>query len=126
MCGLVGFIDFFCETDQQVLSLMSSTLSHRGPDAEGSKLYFDKARAIGFAHRRLSIIDLSELGNQPLVYKNYTVIFNGEIYNYKEIKESLVKLNHVFNSESDTEVILHAYEEWGYIGTYKLHGIINT
>ena len=113
MCGLVGFIDFSCETDQRVLNLMSSTLIHRGPDAEGDKLFFESECTIGFAHRRLSIIDLTELGNQPLVYKNFTVVFNGEIYNYKEIKESLIKLNHVFNSESDTEVVLHAYEEWG-------------
>lgn len=105
MCGINGF-NF---SDEGVILKMNHSIKHRGPDAEG--VYVDKNVSIG--HRRLSILDLSEKGKQPMIYKNYMITYNGEIYNYLEIRDKLRSLNHQFLSESDTEVILHAYEEWG-------------
>ena len=89
---------------------MNQLIIHRGPDAEGY-FFFEN---IAFGHRRLSIIDLSEKGNQPMNYlENYTITYNGEIYNYVEIRQELVKLVYSFRSESDTEVILASYAHWG-------------
>ncbi len=92
---------------------MNDSLRHRGPDAEGS--YFDDGISLG--HRRLSVIDLSENGAQPMTYthgeRTATIVFNGEIYNYKEIREKLKKVGYKFKSNSDTEVILASYLEWG-------------
>jgi asparagine synthase (glutamine-hydrolysing) len=113
MCGVVGFIDFGGKTDQGILENMSLALSHRGPDAHGIKIFNTFKVNLGLAHRRLAIIELSELGSQPMNYKQFTIVYNGEVYNYEEIKSSLIKLNHTFVSGSDTEVILHAFEEWG-------------
>ncbi len=88
---------------------MTDTLIHRGPDDEG--IYVQKN--IGLGHRRLSIIDTSEAGHQPMRYKHFVITYNGEIYNYLEIRKKLVDLGHIFETRTDTEVILHAYEEWG-------------
>ncbi len=94
---------------------MTNALMHRGPDASG--YYFDQTAnySIGLGHRRLSIIDLSPAGNQPMQFLNgrYWIVFNGEIYNFAEIKNTLADLGHQFETQSDTEVILHAYHEWG-------------
>lgn len=105
MCGIAGFN----WKDESLVKKMTDTLQHRGPDGEGQ--YVDKSVSLG--HRRLAIIDLSEKGKQPMIYKNYVLTFNGEIYNFEEVKELLLQKGHQFESESDTEVILHAYEEWG-------------
>ncbi len=115
MCGISGFVDFESRTAEPELLAMSDALIHRGPDAFG---YFYKPTGkytVGLAHRRLSVIDLSPAGNQPMQFLNgrYRIIFNGEIYNYAEIKEILAGSGHQFVSHSDTEVILHAYHEWG-------------
>jgi asparagine synthase (glutamine-hydrolysing) len=126
MCGIAGFIDFSARTSEGTLKKMTDSLIHRGPDADG---YFYEKRnnyAIGLGHRRLSIIDLSPLGNQPMSFSNgrYQIVFNGEIYNYQEIKDELVQIGHEFISHSDTEVILHSFNEWGtkavnrYIGMF--------
>lgn len=113
MCGFTGLIDFTKSSNQQVLIDMINTLHHRGPD-NNTAIIFETAHCqIGFAHARLSIIDLSEGANQPMNYKNFTIIFNGEIYNFQEIINELVALGHHFNLHSDTEMILHAYEQWG-------------
>ena len=113
MCSISGFIDFNKKTSLQVLEQMNRTMIHRGPDGEG--YYYDEQEkyAIGFAHRRLSIIDLTEGGKQPMQYQHLTIVFNGEIYNYEEIKKELLALGHSFHSSSDTEVILHAFAQWG-------------
>jgi asparagine synthase (glutamine-hydrolysing) len=115
MCGIAGFIDFNNQTSEGILKQMTDSLVHRGPDADGC--YYGKRYnyAIGLGHRRLSVIDLSPLGNQPMQFGNgrYQIVFNGEVYNYQEIKEELEKKGHRFNSHSDTEVILHAFHEWG-------------
>ena len=113
MCGISGFVDFNKKTGKPVLEKMNRMLAHRGPDGEGYGLYENDEASVGFGHRRLSIIDLSEGGSQPQSYKNFHITFNGEIYNYLEIKDKLISKGHRFHSHSDTEVILHAYAEWG-------------
>lgn len=113
MCGISGFVDFAKNSNQQLLEKMNRIMAHRGPDGEGYAMYQTNNAVIGLGHRRLSIIDLSEGGKQPKSYKNLHITFNGEIYNYLEIKKRLEDKGHIFNSHSDTEVVLHAYEEWG-------------
>lgn len=113
MCGISGFIDFKNQSSDFVLDEMNSSLYHRGPDGSGSNFFQLNAAQIGLAHRRLSIIDLSEAGKQPMQFEHLWLTFNGEVYNYKEIKNELIKLNHHFKGHSDTEMILHAFAEWG-------------
>lgn len=113
MCGIAGFVDFSKKSNEDTLGKMASCLQHRGPDGGG--VFFTEApmAAIGLGHRRLSIIDLNETANQPMHYKGLHIIFNGEIYNYVEIRRQLIGLGHQFQTHSDTEVILHAWQEWG-------------
>src|SRR3989344_2558479 len=108
MCGISGAYGI---EDKKLIRSMNSKISHRGPDQEG--YFFDKDIMLG--HRRLSIIDLSERGRQPMHNEDETVwvVFNGEIYNFLDIKDELEKKGHRFYSETDTEVIVHAYEEYG-------------
>lgn len=112
MCGIAGIIDFRGDTpDYCLLNQMGNVMSHRGPDDNGVFL----TNGIGLTHRRLSIIDLSEAAHQPMANSKGTLwlIFNGEIYNYKELAGELKRSGHSFRSNSDSEVIIHAYEEWG-------------
>ena len=102
---------------------MNRTLAHRGPDGEGYAMYETDDATIGLGHRRLSIIDLSEGGRQPKTFGNLHLTFNGEIYNYAEIKTELETKGHQFNSHSDSEVILHAYAEWGSEALQKFIGM---
>jgi asparagine synthase (glutamine-hydrolysing) len=119
MCGFVGIInDRDQAVDFNVLSEMAATLDHRGPDDEGHLL----EGSIGFYHKRLSIIDL-ETGGQPMTSGDITVVFNGEIYNYVELREELKKKGHVFKTQSDTEVIIKAYEAYGLDAVNKLNGM---
>jgi len=116
MCGITGFIDWKeqnCYDNKIVISKMIDTLNHRGPNNQGFEIFTFPYSTVAFAQSRLSIIDLSNAGHQPMNYKNYSIVFNGEIYNYKELKAELLSLGHFFISDSDTEVILHAYEQWG-------------
>lgn len=113
MCGISGFIDYKHHTGDHVLKDMTDSLAHRGPEASGYKTERTEQAVVGLGHRRLSIIDLSESGNQPMQFQDIWVVFNGEIYNFQEIKEELKTAGHTFTSHSDTEVILHAYKEWG-------------
>jgi asparagine synthase (glutamine-hydrolysing) len=108
MCGICGFN----WEDKKLIKEMAHAMSYRGPDQEG--YYTDKN--ISLAHKRLSIIDLSENGKQPMVNEDgsIVIIFNGELYNFQDIKPELEKKGHRFNSDSDTEVIIHAYEEYGF------------
>ena len=107
MCGIAGFN----WADQQLIEVMKSTLVHRGPDAEGTYV----APGISLGHRRLSILDLSESGRQPLSNEDGSVwiTFNGEIYNHPELRARLQGKGHIFRGRSDTESIVHAYEEYG-------------
>lgn len=113
MCGISGFVDFKKQTDLEILNKMNNTMVHRGPDGFDTFLDQNEQAQVGFGHRRLSIIELTELGKQPMSYKQYTIVFNGEIYNHNEIRKQLEELGHSFKSHSDTEVILHAIEQWG-------------
>ncbi|HUZ60254.1 MAG TPA: asparagine synthase (glutamine-hydrolyzing) [Hanamia sp.] len=112
MCGIAGFIDFKHSSSLQILKDCTDVLSHRGPDGSGYEFFENENCQTGLGHRRLSIIDLTGGGAQPMWYKNFCIIYNGEIYNYEEIKSDLIKLGHEFISHSDTEVILHAWEQW--------------
>ena len=121
MCGFVGFIDKNKkENKDNIIKKMANVIVHRGPDSDG--YYTDNSIALGF--RRLSIIDLGH-GDQPIFNKkkDKVILFNGEIYNYKEIKEELVKKGYKFKTKSDTEVILLGYEEYGEKILNKLRGM---
>jgi asparagine synthase (glutamine-hydrolysing) len=96
---------------EKINQQMRDSLQHGGPDSAGKYLEVENGLALG--HRRLSIIDLSEAGHQPMLWGDWVLVFNGEIYNYREVQEKLTKLGHQFQSHSDTEVILHAFQEWG-------------
>ena len=113
MCGITGYIDFNKQTSKGILEAMTNSLDHRGPDGNGVDLHSESQFQVGFGHRRLSIIDLTENGKQPMQFNQFSITFNGEIYNYKEITKELEQLGHIFNSSSDTEMILHAYSQWG-------------
>lgn len=117
MCGINGIITQN-KDKEKIIKNMNKRIIHRGPNHEGT--YIDDVLALG--HRRLSIIDLNA-GNQPIYNetKDIIVIFNGEIYNYKELREKLK--NHTFKTNSDTEVLVHGYEEWGYDILQKLRGM---
>lgn len=113
MCGITGFIDFKKTSSTATLEAMTTTLTHRGPDGSGVQLFEKDDFQLGLGHRRLSIIDLSEHGTQPMQFNDWWICFNGEIYNYNEIKIKLSGKGHTFTSSSDTEMIIHAYQEWG-------------
>jgi asparagine synthase (glutamine-hydrolysing) len=117
MCGIVGFT----WDDEKLAKKMADLIISRGPDDSGS--YHDKNVSLG--HRRLSIIDLSQKGRQPLFNENgdVLVIFNGEIYNYKELRNELEQKGHKFSTETDTEVLVHGYEAWGEKLPERLNGI---
>ena len=113
MCGLAGFIDFKRNSTLEQLKACTDMVSHRGPDGSGYEFMERENCQVALGHRRLSIIDLSTSANQPMWYKDFCIIFNGEIYNYSEIKTELEAKGHLFVTHGDTEVILHGYEEWG-------------
>src|SRR5262245_31401401 len=112
MCGIAGGYDLGRgPVAEPVLCQMVEALAHRGPDGEG--VYLHGALALG--HRRLSIIDLSAAGRQPMANEtgDVVVVHNGEIYNFRELRRTLEAAGHIFRSQTDSEVIVHAYEEWG-------------
>ena len=114
MCGIAGIFSHGFQNDfHEQLVKMSDTIANRGPDDEGC--WYDYQDGIGLAHRRLSIIDLSQSGHQPMLSPSgrYVIVFNGEIYNYKEIKKSLESQDIEWKSDSDTEVMLAAIDTWG-------------
>ncbi|MCH6236510.1 asparagine synthase (glutamine-hydrolyzing) [Cognataquiflexum rubidum] len=113
MCGIVAYISNKESVSIDEFNNARDTLSHRGPDGVGSDFFEYNKIALG--HRRLSIIDLSETGRQPMTNEDGSIwiTFNGEIYNYQSIKQSLQKLGHSFKSNSDTEILIHGYEEYG-------------
>lgn len=114
MCGICGYINKKL-IDTEILTMMNDTMYHRGPDDSGKWEAQMDMYAVGFAQRRLSILDLSELGHQPMVsrFGDAVITYNGEIYNFLEIREELEKKSYSFVSNCDTEVILAAYQEWG-------------
>lgn len=125
MCGITGFFDYENKSSPEILGKMAASLEHRGPDDEG--LFFENIVGcqVGLGHRRLAIQDLSRAGFQPMRYRDAIIIFNGEVYNFKEIREDLIGLGHTFNTGTDTEVILAAYTEWGIDFLDKLIGMFS-
>ncbi|MCY3973394.1 MAG: asparagine synthase (glutamine-hydrolyzing) [Candidatus Dadabacteria bacterium] len=123
MCGITGIYSPKSAVDQSILSDMAKALCHRGPDDSGT--YIDTRNDVGLGHTRLSIIDLSERGKQPMSNKAGTVTasYNGEIYNYREIRKELEQKGRVFVSDSDTEVLVQSYEEWGMECLHKFIGM---
>ena len=117
MCGLVGFINNDIFTDDS-LSLMLNSIRHRGPDGDG--IFVNDFLSVG--HARLSLVDI-ESGGQPMQYKHYTIVFNGEIYNHKEIRQFLIQKGYTFDTSSDTEVVLKAYDYYNYKFVDHLNGI---
>jgi len=123
MCGIVGFVDFKRKSSEQTLKGMTDVLHHRGPDDSGYSFYDQSASQIGLGHRRLSVLDLSKHGHQPMSFENLEIVYNGEVYNFKEIREELEKYYYTFESDSDTEVILKAYHKWGIKAVDKFNGM---
>jgi asparagine synthase (glutamine-hydrolysing) len=113
MCGIVGVVSALDITERKWLKNASETLFHRGPDHSGE--WWSKDNKAGFAHQRLSILDLSSSANQPMYFtkKNICIVFNGEIYNYRKLRKKLQTLGHEFKTNSDTEVLLASYAQWG-------------
>jgi len=122
MCGIAGIANLATGMPQisaSLLQAMGATISHRGPDEDG--IYLN--RSIGLSHRRLSIIDL-ETGQQPMHSSDgkLSLVYNGEIFNYLELKDELIRSGHSFKTHSDTEVILHLYQQYGLDFVSKLNG----
>ena len=110
MCGIAGFVGV---GDRRMLERMTDALAHRGPDGHGT--FIDENSRVFLGHRRLSVIDIAG-GHQPVWNEtnNIAVIFNGEIYNHRELRKELIAAGHSFrSSHSDTEVLVHGYEQWG-------------
>ena len=120
MCGINGII---YKNNKPILSeiqKMNESIKHRGPDDEG----IFRFENVLLGHRRLSILDLSKKGKQPMSSDGrYWITYNGEIYNFLEIKDQLLQLGHIFYSNTDTEVILNAYKEWGIESFTKFNGM---
>lgn len=124
MCRIAGFWDRSDRSDydyRSTLEGMRDALSYGGPDASG--VYVQEDPGIAFGHRRLSIIDLSELGNQPMEFEHLVITYNGEVYNYEEVRKALVDIGYDFRSHSDTEIILKAFHAWGKDCVKRFHGM---
>ncbi|MFH1754869.1 MAG: asparagine synthase (glutamine-hydrolyzing) [Candidatus Latescibacterota bacterium] len=111
MCGITGIWDFTDKIEPPLLEAMHRSLAHRGPDDQGA--FIDEAHNVGLGHRRLSILDLTAKGRQPMHFDGLCIVHNGEIYNFKDIRGELQKKGYSFESDTDTEVILKSYREWG-------------
>lgn len=125
MCGITGFCDFRGKLNQEDLIKATDIIKHRGPDSGATALFNTGETSIGFGHRRLSILDISSNGNQPMYNddRNLVIILNGEVYNFKEIRKELEDKGYAFHSNSDTEVIIKAYEHFGINAVNKFIGM---
>lgn len=126
MCGICGVINYSGNPENlnsELLLRMRDTLTHRGPDDAG--IYISQDKQVGFGHRRLSIIDLSSAGKQPMCNEDQSIwiTYNGEIYNHKELREKLMDKGHIYRSHTDTETIIHLYEEEGIDCVNSLDGV---
>lgn len=130
MCGF-NFVINKKGTSRNVISAMNLSIAHRGPDADEIKGFDlegqiqEEDAPLWMGHRRLSIIDTESRANQPYFHGDYSIVFNGEIYNYLELKSELVELGHNFETESDTEVLLKAFIQWGSLTINKLNGMFS-
>src|SRR4051812_28691120 len=112
MCGLAGVLDTTgAPVSVAALHRMTDCVAHRGPDGEGHYAF----GAVGLGHRRLAIIDLTEAAHEPMANEDGSVvlIFNGEVYNFGELRVELESMGHMFHSQTDAEVVVHGYEVWG-------------
>lgn len=125
MCGIFGIALADSQIARELFEQSLSLIHHRGPDFTG--INYDDVSNVGLGHKRLSIVDLTELGSQPMSSDNlsYEIIFNGEIYNFKELKKELISLGYSFKSQSDTEVLLNSYVEWGPNSVSRLKGMFS-
>ena len=130
MCGISGFINFSKTFSKEELSLYASVMSdsmfHRGPNSYG--IWVDEKEGVSFSHRRLSILDLSNNGHQPMESScgRYLIVYNGEIYNFRELRERIEKSKVKFKSSTDTEVIIELVSKFGVLKTSKLYEKENT
>ena len=145
MCGIAGYLSLNDSVNLNVINKMTDALIHRGPDGRGVATFNDKLELsnlnldddkkvppiigydglLAFGHRRLSVIDPVPESNQPLSFMNgrYWIIFNGEIYNYLELREELQSQGYKFKTKSDTEVIMASYDYWGFECQNKFNGM---
>jgi len=124
MCRIVGFWDISYKGNydiERIITQMRDTMIYGGPDDKGS--FINKSLGLAIGHRRLSILDLSEKAKQPMEWENYVIAYNGEVYNFEEIREELEKEGYNFFSNSDTEVILKSFAKWGYDMVHKFRGM---
>ena len=122
MCGICGVLNFDgSKVSSVLLKKMTDSIVHRGPDGEG----WYQSKGLGFGHRRLAIVDLSPLGHQPMVSQDnrYALTYNGEIYNFREIRSELISKGYSFRSQTDSEVVLHAWAEWGQACVHRFNGM---
>ncbi len=113
MCGINGIVDFSLSSSKEELMMMTRSLQHRGPDDEGNEWLVKNKYTVGLGHRRLSILDLSAAGHQPMHKHGNWITYNGEIYNFLALQKELIQAGYSFQSSCDTEVILSAYDFWG-------------
>src|SRR5690554_121585 len=111
MCRIAGIIDRSNQHLEKDIVLMRDAMAHGGPDDAG--IYLDAEKGLALGHRRLSIIDLSSGGHQPMQREHVILAFNGEIYNFRALRQELLVLGQSFSTDSDTEVIIRAYQQWG-------------
>ncbi|MCH9814003.1 MAG: asparagine synthase (glutamine-hydrolyzing) [Epsilonproteobacteria bacterium] len=123
MCGIAGFVDFSKRSEEHILKQMTDILHHRGPDDSGYHFEGSDDLQLGLGHRRLSILDLSAHGHQPMDFEEVVIVYNGEVYNFAEIRVELERYGYCFNSHSDTEVILKAYHKWGIDAIHRFNGM---
>ena len=121
MCGIVGTYNI--RGAPYLVQRMSAVIAHRGPDADGTYHTSHDEVDVAFGHRRLSIIDLTDAANQPFVKDGLVLVFNGEIYNYRELRDELLASGTTFRTDSDTEVLLEVWRRWGADGLHRLRGM---
>ena len=123
MCGIAGFCDFGCKLDAGDLSRMVDAVKHRGPDGSGTVFHAESYGHVGLGHTRLAVIDLTKNASQPMKFDDVEIVYNGEVYNFSEIRDELISVGYSFKSRSDTEVVLKAYHKWGLKFVDRLNGM---
>ena len=113
MCGLLAVVDYKKNINTSLFKEMLNSLKHRGPDDEGVEVFSLDSCSVLLGHRRLSTIDISSNGHQPMLYEHLAIIYNGGVYNFKDIRQELISEGYSFDSNNDTEVILKSYHFWG-------------
>ena len=115
MCGIVGFVDYNKNLTTKTLDDLIVSILHRGPDDTGKCFEVNDDYNLGIGHTRLSIIDPSKKGNQPMYHNNMVISYNGEVYNFKSIRNELINEGYIFETNTDTEVVLKSFDFWGWI-----------